>query len=116
MNTSNTALNKLIDLMDTAVKAGAQAVRNNCITWLSGISRGQSANEPLYSPITSVTRRYRKGAKKGAKVATIHSILSRKCQKVLSEEIGSQAAWLLGLWPRMADILGAKTLTPSQYQ
>ncbi|WP_229215797.1 hypothetical protein [Duganella sp. CY15W] len=105
-------LDDLIGLMDEAVSFGTEAVRSTCMTWLSGIQRGTSANEACYSHRQPMHRNYRKSSKKIANVRTIHSILSRKFQNALSEEIGAAAAWLLGLWPKAAQDSGVKTVTP----
>lgn len=105
-------LDGLINLLDEAVSFGTNAVRTSCLTWLSGIKRGQSANEASYSHSQTGIRNYRKRSKKIANVLTMHSILSRKFQNALSEEIGAAAAWLLGLWPKCSDNSGVKTVTP----
>lgn len=108
------ALNTLLELMDSAVTSTAHGVKKACISWLAGVPRSVSANEPTYHQPRVRLKRYRNGAKKRAGVRTIRSLLSRKCQNVLSEEIGAGAAWLLGLWPKATRIPGAKTLTSPQ--
>lgn len=104
----------LLDVLDSAVSVSTEAVRKCRMNWLSGISRGDSANEATYRNQLPKRKGYRKSVKKSAIVRTIHSILSRKCQNVLSKETGAGAAWLLGLWPFSILGPGVKTGTPSQ--
>lgn len=106
------AVDSLIDLMDTAIGRSASGATRACIAWLSGIPTIPSANEPRYAISESLPKRYRKSVKKIAIVRTIHSILSRKFQNALSEEVGPAAAWLLGLWPKALWLLGVKAVTP----
>lgn len=99
--TDRQAISRLTGILDSALAQSARKATHVCISWLTGMPSLPSANEPSYGPNPEAPRAYRKSVKKGAVVRTIHSILSKRCQNVLSEEIGSQAAWLLGLWPKL---------------
>src|SRR5476649_850179 len=96
LNERNAVL-ALMGLLDQVMAAGTATANRACVSWLSGVPRSASANEPTYDPIVFNARRYRTSAKKSAIVRTIHSILSKTCQNVLSKLTGAGAAWLLGL-------------------